>query len=138
MNMNFVRTAVAAIVMTGALAVPSYAEELDQPCAGTTVTVRVALEWASRDHGFNEGATCALGVLNDVLTFTGLPANLTQAILGNIWDRTNMMGAARTAAQAGFMDEAVDAAICSQIHNPTAEACLSRSGEAIAQWLLRP
>ena len=59
-----------------------------QDCAGD---VPAHLEWCSRDHGFNEGASCGLNALAG--TGVPLPAPVGQAILGNVWDRTNMMGA---------------------------------------------
>jgi hypothetical protein len=97
-------------------------------------TVEEGLEWCSRDHGFNEGATCGLNALGGT-GISGLPQIAAQAILGNTWDRTNMMGATRVAFQAGQHERAIDAAICCQIHNPHMSQCLGSNRLAIANWL---
>jgi hypothetical protein len=100
-------------------------------CAGD---VPQHLEWCSRDHGFNEGATCGLNALSEA-GISGLPAVVAQPILGNIWDRTNMMGATKTAWKAGQHDKAIDAAVCCQIHNDGAHACLQSQRDLVAAWL---
>jgi len=96
--------------------------------------VPVHLEWCSRDHGFNEGATCGFNALGGIAGVQ-LPAALPQPILGNAWDRTNMMGATVAAWKAGATDQAVNAAICCQIHNPAAQQCLQSHRDLVAQWL---
>lgn len=92
------------------------------------------LQWCSRDHGFNEGATCGLSSLARH-SLSGLPAMAPQPILGNTWDRTNMIGAAKIAARAGHIDAAVSAAICCQIHNPHMHTCMNNHRSEIAAWL---
>jgi hypothetical protein len=101
-----------------------------QDCAGD---VPAHLEWCSRDHGFNEGASCGFNALAG--TGVPLPAPVGQAILGNVWDRTNMMGATEMAWKAGATGQAVEAALCCQIHNPAAYQCLSSHRDVIAAWL---
>jgi hypothetical protein len=91
------------------------------------------LDWCSRDHGFNEGATCGAQALAG--TNVGLPAIAAQPILGNAWDRTNMMGAAEAAYKAGYKEQAVDAAVCCQIHNGAAHACLAGNRDLVKVWL---
>jgi hypothetical protein len=91
------------------------------------------LNWCSTDHGFNEGATCGLRALSGLgLT---LPVDVGEAILGNAWDRTNMMGATKAAFHAGFKEQAIDAAICCQVHNGGAHSCLSSNRDIVKQWL---
>jgi hypothetical protein len=97
-------------------------------------SVEEGLEWCSRDHGFNEGATCGLNALGKT-GIGGLPQIAAQAILGNTWDRTNMMGATKAAFKAGMHDDAIVAAICCQIHNPHMHHCLESNRPAIANWL---
>src|ERR1022692_4036741 len=78
-----------------------------QACQGGG-NVNEQLEWCSRDHGFNEGAACGA----NALAGSGLaPSVAGGSVGGNIWDRTNMMGAARAAAKAGQIEPAVNAAI---------------------------
>jgi hypothetical protein len=96
--------------------------------------VDVHLNWCSGDHGFNEGATCGLNALGNT-GLTGLPALAAQPILGNTWDRTNMMGATIVAYKAGYTKEAIDAAICCQIHTPGAHECLASHRDFVGQWL---
>jgi hypothetical protein len=97
-------------------------------------TVDVHLNWCSMDHGFNEGASCGLNVLGGT-DVAGLPAMAVQAVLGNVWDRTNMMGVTKAAYRAGFQNEAIDASICCQIHNRDAYDCLKSNREAVSRWL---
>jgi hypothetical protein len=59
---------------------------------------------------------------------------VAQPILGNTWDRTNMMGAAKAAWKAGYKDQAVDAAICCQVHNETAHSCLASRRDLVNAW----
>jgi hypothetical protein len=92
------------------------------------------LEWCSRDHGFNEGATCGLNALGGI-SGVQLPGPVAQPILGNTWDRTNMMGATIQAWRVGATDQAVDAAICCQVHNGGAHSCLSSRRDLVAHWL---
>lgn len=92
------------------------------------------LNWCSTDHGFNEGATCGLNALSGT-GLSGLPAVVAQPVLGNTWDRTNMMGATKAAWKAGFKEQAADAAICCQVHNDGAHSCLSSRRDLVKQWL---
>jgi len=100
-------------------------------CDNSTVVAH--LEWCARDHGYNEGAICGAEALGG----KGATAALGQKVLGNTWDRTNMMYAARQAAREGDKDQAVRAAICCQIHNREAMACLSGNRPAVQAWLLK-
>lgn len=94
-----------------------------------------ALEWCSRDHGFNEGAICGASALAG---FPGTPNIGSGPILGNLWDRTAMMSLARDAAKAGRLGDATKAAICCQIHNQQAAQCLAANTGTVQKWLLRP
>ena len=98
------------------------------------------LEWCSRDHGFNEGAKCGAEALSGQ-SVGGVPAVAASAILGNTWDRTNMIGAARAAAKANRGPEldgmAARAATCCQIHNGPIHNCLAGNQAAVVQWLKR-
>jgi hypothetical protein len=102
----------------------------EMPCADQ---VPLHLDWCSTDHGYNEGAECGL----KALTGSGvpLPADVGQQVLGNIWDRTNMMGATKTAWKVGAKDAAVAAATCCQIHNPPAHQCVSSRPDLVKKWL---
>lgn len=91
------------------------------------------LDWCSTDHGFNEGATCGLRALSGL--GLSLPVDVGEAILGNAWDRTNMMGATKAAWHAGFKGQATDAAICCQVHNSGAHSCLSSNRDLVNRWL---
>ena len=104
--------------------------------AGNQFSAEEALEWCSHDHGFNEGAVCGATALAN-LGSSGVPAAAAGAILGNTWDRTDMMGAARVAARVGQVDAAVDAAMCCQLHNPDAYKCLVDHRAAVQQWLTK-
>ena len=91
------------------------------------------LEWCSRNNDFNEGATCgaqALAGLN-----VGVPAIVAQPVLGNLWSRTNMMGATVAAYKAGYQDQAVAAATCCQVHNGGAFVCLQSRPDLVNAWL---
>jgi hypothetical protein len=90
------------------------------------------LDWSSRDHGFNEGAECGANALGGMVQ---LPVPFLGQVLGNIWDRTNMMGAAVAAYRAGYRDAAINAAICSQIHNGGVYALLSAHRDIVGNWL---
>src|SRR5687767_12358997 len=100
---------------------------------GNFHTIEEGLEWCSRDHGFNEGATCGLNALGDA-GLSGLPEIAAQSVLGNTWDRTNMMGATKTAFKAGKREAAIDAATCCQVHNKHMHDCLKSSRSAVADW----
>ncbi len=95
--------------------------------------VRQSLEWCSRDHGFNEGAVCGANALSGA-GVGGLPAMAGAAVLGNTWDRTNMMGAAKAACP-GNPDAAANAAVCCQIHNGPVHDCLASRIPDVKNWL---
>jgi hypothetical protein len=102
--------------------------------SGNVVTVASQVEWCSRDHGFNEGATCGANALAEA-GISGVPEVVAGVVLGNTWDRTNMIGAAKAAYKSGKRKEAIDAVICCQIHNPPAQNCLKGNRTAIENWL---
>jgi len=102
--------------------------------AGNAFSLDQQLDWCSRDHGFNEGAVCGANTLTNA-GLSGVPAIAGGAILGNTWDRTNMMGAAVAASRTGQEDAAVNVAICCQIHNPDAHACLENNRAEVQRWL---
>ena len=127
------------VVLTAVFAVLPSLGLADTQCPtkgndGQYHTVEEGLEWCSRDHGFNEGATCGVNALGSA-GIGGLPAVAAQAVLGNGWDRTNMMGATKAAFKAGKRKEAVEAAVCCQIHNPHMHKCLSENHAAVSAWL---
>lgn len=97
-------------------------------------TVEGHLNWCSTDAGFNEGAVCGVNALASA-GISGLPAIAGGAILGNLWNRTNMMGATKAAFAVGQRDAAVNAAICCQIHNSDARACLENNRSAVSAWI---
>jgi len=104
-------------------------------------SVEEGLSWCSSDHGFNEGATCGVNALGGVAGIS-LPPLVAQPILGNTWDRTNMMGATKAAFSVGkssgdtnTIERAIDAAICCQSHNPHMHNCLATNRVAIRNWL---
>jgi len=92
------------------------------------------LDWSVRVHGFNEGAVCGLQALLGIPGLS-LPVPLPEEILGNIWDRTDMMGAAVLAYRLGYRDQAVEAAMCSQIHNATEYPFLLNHPDIVETWL---
>lgn len=104
----------------------------DAACPAPHGSVYGHLNWCAVDHGYNEGARCGYNVLRVALN--GLP-DLPDPVLGNAWDRTNMMGAARLAYSAGWHTEAIDAAVCCQEHNKPAQKCLSDNRGAVNDWL---
>jgi len=101
--------------------------------AATINAVYGNLDWSSRDHGFNEGAECGANALGGVVQIPQIP--FAGQVLGNVWDRTNMMGAAVLAYRAGYRDAAINAAICSQIHNGGVYALLSANRGIVGNWL---
>jgi len=101
----------------------------------TTDEVFSALDWSNSDHGYNEGALCGVQALQGIagLDLPAIP--FEENVLGNIWDRTNMMGAAILAYKTGYAEQAIDAAICSQIHNDDAHQLLSDNRDIVGDWL---
>jgi|SRR5579872_1846610 len=97
--------------------------------------VYVNLNWSAGDHGFNEGGLCGVEALGGIAGIQLPNVPFEYQILGNTWDRTNMMGAAVAAYRLGYVDAAVNAAICSQIHNDGAHQLLSANRGIVAQWL---
>lgn len=132
MKMRAVLVAIIVIGPSSASATPC--QPPNQPNGQPYDLEAHGLQWCARDHGFNEGATCGLSGLAGI-NLTGLPALAPQPILGNTWDRTNMIGAAKAAAKAGHVEAAVNAAICCQIHNPHMHTCMMNHRSEIAAWL---
>jgi hypothetical protein len=102
----------------------------------SSATADAHMDWCSRDHGFNEGATCGASALSGV-GLSGVPALVPQPILGNTWDRTNMIALAKTAYKAGQQEKAIDAVVCCQVHNGGAHQCLQSHRDRVAAWLGR-
>jgi len=98
--------------------------------------VPLHLRWCALDHGYNEGAKCGLQALTGS-GVNGLPADAEEQILGNTWDRKDMMRATTTAWNSGARDAAANAAVCCQIHNPPAHACLQSRPDLVKLWLAR-
>ena len=98
--------------------------------------IPIRLNWCSGDHGFNEGAACGLSALSSA-SLTGLPPMANEAVLGNTWDRTNMMSLAIVAFHRGAQNQATAAAICCQVHNASAHACLASRPDLVREWLQR-
>jgi hypothetical protein len=111
---------------------PSPREEAPVENVAVANAVYAHLDWSSRDHGFNEGAECGANALGGLVQ---LPGPFVGQVLGNIWDRTRMMGAAVAAYHAGYRDAAINAAICSQIHNGQAYGLLSTNRNIVGNWL---
>jgi hypothetical protein len=93
-----------------------------------------SLEWASRDHGFNEGGLCGMNSLQATAGVQVPNVPFEYQILGNVWDRTNMMGAAQAAFNLGYVDAAVNTAICSQAHNQPVFNYLAQNRQLIIFW----
>jgi hypothetical protein len=83
----------------------------------------------------NEGAECGAQALSGIAGVQLPDIPFEGAVLGNIWDGTNMMGGAIWAYHNGFPDQAIDAAICSQIHNNDAHQLLSDNRNIVGDWL---
>ena len=96
------------------------------------------LHWSWGDSGYNEGALCGFQALSGIagVSLPALP--LEEDVLGNIWVRVDMMNAAITAYRLGFVDQAVQAATCSQIHNDDVYQLLSNNPDMVADWLSNP
>lgn len=93
------------------------------------------LNWSAGDHGYNEGALCGVQALQGIGGVQLPTIPFEEDALGNIWDRTNMMGAAVLAYQLGYVDASVDAATCSQIHNDAVYQLLSDHPDMVENWL---
>lgn len=96
--------------------------------------VKVNLDWSARDHGFNEGALCGVNALQGISGISLPNVPFEYEILGNVWDRTSMMNAAQAAFRMGFVDAAVNTAVCSQIHNDPVHQALARRADLIVAW----
>lgn len=90
------------------------------------------LSWAAGDTGHNEGADCGLQALGGA--GVGLPAT-TFGAAGEVFKRNAMMQTAINAYKAGFQEQAINAAICSAVHNPAAHVCLSQHRDLVGYWL---
>jgi|ERR1035438_4135842 hypothetical protein len=130
---RFKQVAVAATLsMLFGLATVAVAQDDDTAVRNAVYT---NLNWSAGDHGYNEGALCGVQALQGI-TGVQLPnIPFEEDVLGNIWDRTNMMGAAVLAYQLGYVDAAVDAANCSQIHNDPVYQLLSQHTDMVEDWL---
>jgi hypothetical protein len=93
------------------------------------------LNWSKGDSGYNEGAVCGLQALSGITGITLPTIPFEEDALGNIWVRVDMMNAAISAYQLGFVDQAVQAATCSQVHNPDVYQLLSNNPDIVADWL---
>jgi hypothetical protein len=96
--------------------------------------VKANLDWSAGDHGFNEGALCGVNALQGIAGIQLPNVPLEYQILGNVWDRTNMMNAAQAAFRMGFVNAAVNTALCSQIHNGPVQQALARRPDLIVAW----
>ena len=92
------------------------------------------LNWSAGDHGFNEGALCGFNALQGIAGIQLPNVPFQYEILGNVWDRTNMMNAAQAAFRMGFVNAAVTTALCSQKHNPPTEQALAARPDLIIAW----
>lgn len=97
-------------------------------------TVDEHLDWCAKNSGFNEGAVCGLSALKTT-GVSGLPPMMDEKILGNLWNRIQMMDATKAAYRAGKREEAISATVCCQIHTPDAHECLSKERKAVSEWL---
>lgn len=88
--------------------------------------------WAKNDTGHNEGAGCGAGVLAKIGGFDIPHSEIIP--LGELWKRREMMYAALEAFKRGHHDEAVDVAICAQIHNKESHEFLKKNREAVSEW----
>lgn len=131
---RFKQVAIAALLLIGAALTLNTAS-----AQGDDATVRQAvyanLNWSAGDHGYNEGALCGLNALQGIAELNLPQIPFEEDLLGNIWDRTNLIGAAEGAFQLGYTDAAVEAATCSQIHNGEAYQLLLDNPGIVADWL---
>lgn len=125
--------AIAALLIGAALTV-NKASAQDENTA-VRYAVYTNLNWSAGDHGYNEGALCGVQALQGISGVELPTIPFEEDVLGNIWDRTNMMGAAVLAYQLGYVEAAVDAATCSQIHNDVVYQLLSDHPDTVQNWL---
>lgn len=131
------RLAMASLaIMLAALPISSRAETQcpTKGNDGNYHSVEEGLNWCSTNHGFNEGCVCGLNALGGCAGKISLP-NIAGGACGNVWDRTNMMGATKSAYHAGCREEAITAAVCCQDHNPHMHKCLAENRDAVRVWL---
>jgi hypothetical protein len=121
---GFIVTYVVTVIWSGAHA--------QTACPGGSYSVESALEWCARDQGFNEGAACGAEALGASAPNADL---LNRRLSGKFWTRAEMMSAAREAAKNGYVEQAVEGAICCQIQSPEVSSCLRRNSLAVARWL---
>jgi hypothetical protein len=93
------------------------------------------LYWSKGDTGFNEGGLCGVQALQGIAGIQLPNVPFEYQVLGNVWNRVNMMNAAIAAYRLGFTDAAVNAAVCSQVHNGGVYQLLSANRGMVAQWL---
>ncbi len=97
----------------------------------------LSLNWSAGDSGYNEGALCGLQSLEGIAGIQLPSIPFEEDALGNIWHRVDMMNAAVYAYQLGYTDAAVNAAICSQVHNDAVYQLLLDNPDMVAEWLSR-
>jgi len=108
----------------------SIAQNADEKCRSD---VPKHLDWCKGDTGYNEGAVCGANALAGI---AGIQVpDAAQPALGNVWHRDAMMRATIQAWKAGAKSQAMDAAICCQVHNGEAHACLSSHHDQVKDWL---
>lgn len=91
------------------------------------------LNWAlQHDDVFNEGAECGLSILSKI---AGYPVPPIRIGVGNVFKRPEMMKAAIAVYHMGYIEEAINVATCSQIHNTGAYQCLTQNRAAVQAWL---
>lgn len=96
--------------------------------------VKAQLDWSAGDHGFNEGGLCGMQALQGIAGIALPNVPFQYQIIGNVWDRTNMMNAAQAAFRLGFVGPAVNTALCSQIHNGPVQDGLAQRQDLIVAW----
>jgi hypothetical protein len=96
--------------------------------------VKANLDWSAGDHGFNEGGLCGVNALQGISGISLPNVPFEYQVLGNVWDRTNMMNAAQAAFRMGFVNAAVNTALCSQIHNGPVQQALAQRPDLIVAW----
>ncbi|QCI97478.1 hypothetical protein [Agrobacterium larrymoorei] len=97
------------------------------------VPINAQLNWSRQDRGHNEGANCGASVLANAAG-VNLPGIHQVLPYGEIFKRNHMMDVAIAAYKRGYHNEAIEAAICSQVHNGAAHQCLKQNRTEIDAW----
>jgi hypothetical protein len=130
---------VGGIIMTVKIAITVAALFCSIQTAGAWTTcpdgvpVNGQLDWSKGDWGHNEGANCGAGVLANAAG-VNLPAFHAILPYGEIFKRASMMQVAIGAYKRGYHNEAIEAAICSQVHNGAAHQCLKQNRTEVDEW----